>query len=87
MIFKMELQFEFVNREKPIETAILNESALELAFEGQRWSDLVRIATRRNDPSILANAVFNKLSKDGNPAAAATRTKLMDKKNWYLPFK
>jgi starch-binding outer membrane protein, SusD/RagB family len=70
-----------------IESAILNESALELAYEGQRWSDLVRIATRRNDPSILANAVFNKLSKDGNPAAAATRTKLLDPKNWYLPFK
>ncbi len=70
-----------------IESALLNESALELAYEGHRWADLVRISIRRNDPAILANAVFNKLSKDGNPGAAAARTKLLDRKNWYLPFK
>jgi hypothetical protein len=70
-----------------IESSLLNEGALELAYEGHRWSDLVRISIRRNDPAILANAVFNKLSKDGNPGAAAARTKLLDRKNWYLPFK
>jgi hypothetical protein len=70
-----------------IENSILNESALELAYEGHRWPDLVRIALRRNDPSVVANAVYQKLLKDGNPQAAAVQTKLMDKKNWYLPFK
>ncbi|MDE3236714.1 MAG: RagB/SusD family nutrient uptake outer membrane protein [Bacteroidota bacterium] len=70
-----------------IENSILKEEGLELAYEGYRWPDLVRISLRQNDPSILANAVYAKLSKDGNPQAAAVRSKLMDPKNWYLPFK
>jgi hypothetical protein len=70
-----------------IENSILSEGALELAYEGYRWPDLLRIALRRNDPGIIANAIFNKLSKDGNPQAAAVRAKLMDPNNWYLPFK
>ncbi|MBA4196218.1 MAG: RagB/SusD family protein [Chitinophaga sp.] len=69
-----------------IENSILTEGALELAYEGERWPDLVRIAIRRNDNSIVANAIFNKLSKDGFANAAAIQAKLMDRKNWYLPF-
>lgn len=69
-----------------IENTILNEGALELAYEGYRWPDLLRIALRRNDPTIIANAIFAKLNKDGNPNAAAVQAKLMDPNNWYLPF-
>lgn len=68
-----------------LETALINESALELAFEGQRWADLLRIAIRRDDPAFLANKVYEKLFKAGNPAAGAVRTKLINK-DWYLPF-
>lgn len=70
-----------------METKILNEGALELAYEGYRWPDLLRIALRRNDPAFLADKIYAKLLKDGMPQAAAVRSKLMDKKNWYLPFK
>jgi hypothetical protein len=70
-----------------IENSIVNESALELAYEGYRWPDLLRIALRRNDPSFLAKAVYNKLSKDHDPAAAETLNRLMNQDNWYLPFK
>lgn len=69
-----------------IETALLKETALENAFEGTRWPDLLRIALRRNDPSIIADKVYNKLLKDGTGNAAATRAKLMNPSNWYLPF-
>ncbi len=71
----------------PIENALVNEGALELAYEGYRWPDLVRIALRRNDPSFLATAVYNKLVQDNIPGAADVRTRLMDPNNWYLPFK
>jgi hypothetical protein len=70
-----------------MENAIIDEDGLELAFEGQRWGDLMRVALRRNDPAFLADKVYNKLLRDGNPNAAATRAKLMTPANWYMPFK
>ncbi len=69
------------------EDKILDEAALELAFEGNRWGDLVRIAIRRNDPSILADRIYNKLHTAGYPEADAVRTKLMDRQNWFIPLK
>jgi len=70
-----------------IENSLVNEGALENAFEGTRWPDLLRIARRRNDPSFLANKIYAKLQKDGIPGADLIRQKLLDKANWYLPFK
>jgi starch-binding outer membrane protein, SusD/RagB family len=71
-----------------IETGILNELALETAFEGTRWPDLLRVALRRNDPSFIADKIYNKLSK--NPAtagaAAEARRKLLARE-WFLPFR
>lgn len=69
-----------------IENGLVKETALENAFEGTRWPDLVRVALRRNDPAFLADKIYNKLLKDGSGNAAAVRTKLMDPANWYLPF-
>jgi hypothetical protein len=70
-----------------IENSLINENALEMAFEGHRWGELVRIAMRRNDPAFLADKVYDKLLKAGNPNAATVRAKLMTQSNWYLPFK
>ncbi|WP_460894197.1 RagB/SusD family nutrient uptake outer membrane protein [Rufibacter soli] len=69
------------------ENAIINEAALELAFEGHRWQDLLRIARRRNDPAFLADKVYEKLVKANDPRAQEVRARLMDPANWYLPFK
>jgi hypothetical protein len=68
-----------------IENMIVSESGLELAYEGTRWPDLLRVAIRRNDPSIVANRVYNKLSKDGVGNAAEVQAKLL-RKEWFLPF-
>lgn len=69
-----------------IENNIIDEAALELAYEGNRWEDLVRISLRRKDPAFLANKVYDKLNKEGNTHAAEARAKLMNVNNWYLPF-
>ena len=68
-----------------IEDFIIDERALELAFEGKRWTDLVRIAERRNDPSYLADKVAAKFK--GTPYYDQIHAKLMNPANWYLPFK
>lgn len=69
-----------------LEGKIIDEDALELAFEGNRWPDLVRVARRQNNPAFLAERVYQKLLKAGDPNATTTRAKLMDPANWYLPF-
>jgi len=70
-----------------IENMAINEGALETAYEGYRWSDLVRVATRQNNPAFLADKVYQKLKKDNIPGAEAIQAKLMNPQNWYLPFK
>ena len=71
-----------------VENMIITEDALELAYEGERWPDLLRVAIRRNDPSFIADKIYDKLRKSGLSAGAANaaRTKLMNK-DWFLPFK
>jgi len=70
-----------------LEDKIIDEAALELAYEGQRWGDLLRIAMRRNDPSFLAEKIYQKLLKSGYAKADEVREKLMNKNNWFLPLK
>ena len=66
---------------------ILNEAALELAFEGNRWEDLVRFSRRAGDPSLLADAVADKFETSGDAGTAATvKAKLLNPENWYLPL-
>ena len=69
-----------------VENMLTDEGALELAYEGQRWSDLLRIAIRRGDPSFIANKVGDKLRKDGSGYAGSAQAKLAAGE-YYLPFK
>lgn len=63
-----------------VEDKIVEELALETAFEGNRFHDLMRVALRRNDASYLAERVSSKY-----PNKAAMKTKLMNMSSWYLP--
>lgn len=66
---------------KYVEDLIVKELALETAFEGNRFQDLMRISLRRNDPSYLAKIVATKHVDN----AATIEAKLKDMNNWYLP--
>lgn len=72
-----------------MEDLLIDEDGLELAFEGYRWPDLLRVALRRQstDPAWLANKIAAKFIAANDGRAEAVRSRLMNKANWYLPFK
>jgi len=71
-----------------VENMIIDENGLELAYEGNRWPDLVRVALRKNDPGFLANKIAAKFERAGQTGLAnEIRGRLTDPKNWFLPFK
>lgn len=80
-----KVAFTGEDRVRFVEDLIMDERALELAFEGKRWFDLVRIANRRNDPAYLADKVAAKFAGTSN--YDAIRNKLINPANWYLPVR
>lgn len=68
-----------------VEDLIMQEEALEFAFEGYRFYDLMRVALRRNDPSYLAERIYARRGVK-NEAAMRSEIKadLLDIKNWFL---
>ena len=71
-----------VNYQIPlVEDMIIEEMALEGAFEGYRFYDLMRVALRRGDASYLAAPI----ARRNGETDGALQSLLMDPKNWYLP--
>lgn len=67
-----------------IEDLILEERARELAFEGKRYFDLVRMG-RRNDYARMSTFI-ERLIQNVNPSQRfVLSTKLTDPYSWYLP--
>jgi starch-binding outer membrane protein, SusD/RagB family len=64
-----------------VEDAIVEELALETAFQGNRFQDLMRVALRRGKPEYLADKVSAKYTIN----KADIKAKLMSPINWYLP--
>ena len=79
--------FKYLNtlqdKQEYIEEKIIEERARELAFEGERFYDLMRIAKRRNDPSFLAEKVASKFE---GAKREEIRQFLMNEENWYVPY-
>ena len=65
-----------------VEDLIIDEDALELAFEGCRFSDLARVAIRRGDNSFLAKRV----AKRKGTIDMEMYNMLLNQDSWYLPF-
>lgn len=65
-----------------VENLICDESALETAFEGNRFQDLMRISEHRNDPTFLAERIASAHQHESNFLGL-----LSVKSNWFLPFK
>lgn len=65
------------------DSLIIRELALESAWEGERFYDLIRVADRMEDPSFLADKVSSKFPADRR---AEIRTILLNRENWYIPY-
>ncbi len=79
----LDLAGDLQKKQLYLENQIIEERARELAFEGERFYDLMRVAKRRGDPAYLADKVASKFS---GSEAENIRSLLMNEENWYLPF-
>ena len=69
--------------EDAVEDLIIDEMALELAFEGTRFADLYRAAVRRGDTDYLAKRVAKRHTGEVDEKL---RSRLNNKTNWFLPL-
>ena len=99
---KMENNVEVVDSLNPVtrddymlyvQELILDEMALELAWEGYRFGDLVRVAKAINDPDVLAKRIAGRAFKNAvshrHPDFEMDNelySKMVDEANWYLPL-
>lgn len=97
----VDIKSESTTREdiiNAVENIIVDELALETAFEGNRFTDLVRIAEHKNASGYkgtewLAKKIANRGTKAATEESAAVDgynaelyTKLTNTDNWYFPL-
>ena len=69
-----------------MEDILCDEYALEFAFEGTRWFDLMRLARHKNEAGLY-DANFGGKWLARKLAYKHPLVNLEDKNNWYLPFR
>jgi hypothetical protein len=71
-----------------VDSLLLNENGLEMAFEGTRFYDIMRFAFRQSNPGqFLAEKVYARRGKENSTAMKGEIQKdLTDQRNWYLKW-
>ncbi len=73
------------SRAQDFEDAILLERAKELAFEGKRWFDLLRMG-RRNDYARKENLIEILIQNVPSTQKLVLKSRLSDPNGWYMPI-
>lgn len=76
---------DLVNTAESFEDAILEERAKELAFEGKRWFDLLRMG-RRNDYARKDELVQIIIANVPSTQKLVLASKLTNPQGWYFPI-
>ena len=69
-----------------IDKMIADEGALEFAFEGLRYYDLMRMALYRNEPAFLIDRICARRGESNMGDFDAVRSTLQNQNNWYLKW-
>ncbi len=78
-----DLQSDFYEKQKVLEQYVMDERARELAFEGERYYDLVRVARRREDPAYLASEISEKYPSGKREQIYNL---LLSEENWVIHY-
>jgi len=72
-----------------VDSLILDESALEFAFEGTRYYDLMRYALHQDNPGETMQQLIYGRKGEANRSSMSSEIKksLTDRKNWFLNWK
>lgn len=72
-----------------VDSLIINESALEFAFEGTRYYDMMRFAKRQPNPGAAMQQLVFGRKGEANRDMMSTEIKrpLTDERNWFLTWK
>ncbi|MFD2162718.1 RagB/SusD family nutrient uptake outer membrane protein [Paradesertivirga mongoliensis] len=62
---------------------ILKERAMELAMEGKRWFDLLRVARNYNRPQMLVDLILRSRTPGER---SLIRSRIIDPRSWFLPI-
>jgi hypothetical protein len=69
-----------------VEKIILDEAALETAYEGNRFPDLVRVARRMNDLSDGAGNAYMQAVQQGKYNLNGRTNPYTDEASWFMPI-
>lgn len=74
-------------QQEAVERMIVDEGALEFAFEGLRYYDLMRVALRRNDPAFLADRIYARQGEENSASMKSEiKANLYNPAEWYLDW-